>query len=130
MKKPKKLAEAEWEIMVYVWATGKTTTVREVRDALYPNGEKAYTTVQTIANILVDKGFLQKQKIGMVNFYYPAISKEELAKQETSTLVSRIFEGSFGNLATYLVDSGELSDAELTKLKALINQREKGGGQS
>ncbi|MFQ5675144.1 MAG: BlaI/MecI/CopY family transcriptional regulator [bacterium] len=130
MKKTKRLAEAEWELMVFIWASRKPTTVREIRDALYPEGEKAYTTVQTITNILVDKGFLQKEKIGMVNFYYPAISKEELAKQETKTLVSRIFEGSFGNLAAYLVDSGELSGTELEKLKDLINQKERGGGES
>ena len=36
-----------------------------------------------------------------------------------------MFEGSFGSLATYLVDSGELSRKELDELRALIEAREK-----
>ena len=60
-------------------------------------------------NILFEKGVLNRQKIGPVNVYTP------------------MFEGSFGALATYLVDSGELSQKELDELRALIEAREKGG---
>ena len=35
-----------------------------------------------------------------------------------------MFEGSFGALATYLVDSGELSQKELDELRVLIEARE------
>lgn len=128
MKKTKRLAEAEWKIMDCIWKATKPITVREIHQQLYPAGEKAYTTVQTTTNILVEKGFLRKDKIGMVNFYFPTISKQEFAKHETRTLVSRIFQGSFGNLATYLVDSGELSEGELLELKKLIARKEKSGG--
>ncbi|MFQ5823311.1 MAG: BlaI/MecI/CopY family transcriptional regulator [bacterium] len=124
MQKHKRLAEAEWEIMNGVWQFNKSVTVREIHQHLYPEKEKAYTTVQTIMNILVDKGFLRKEKIGMVNFYFPTISKEYFAKQETRTLVSRIFQGSFGALVNYLVDSGELSQDELNRLKDLIQSKE------
>jgi len=130
MKKVKKLAEAEWGIMTCLWMFAKPSTVREIHQHLYPKGEKAYTTVQTTTNILVEKGFLRKEKIGMVNFYFPIISRQEFAKQETRTLVSRTFQGSFGNLANYLVDSGELSESELQKLKELISNKEKKGGRS
>ena len=130
MAAKKRLAQAEWEVMDGVWDLDRQVTVREVRDHLYPNGEKAYTTVQTIMNILVDKGVLARQKIGPVNVYTSVLSREDAAQTETQTLVSRMFEGSFGALATYLVDSGELSDKELDELRALIEAREgeqKGG---
>ena len=116
--------------MACLWMFVKPSTVREIHQHLYPKGEKAYTTVQTTTNILVEKGFLRKEKIGMVNFYFPIISRQEFAKQETRTLVSRTFQGSFGNLANYLVDSGELSENELQKLKELISNKEKKGGRS
>lgn len=128
MKKPKKLAEAEWEIMDGVWQFSKPLTVRELHEHLYPEGQKAYTTVQTIMNILVDKGFLCKKKIGMVNFYTALLSREKFAKRETRSLVSRIFDGSFGALANYLVESGELSQRELNQLKAIIEANEKSSG--
>ena len=70
---------------------------------------------------------LNRQKIGPVNVYTPTLSREDVAQDETRTLVSRMFEGSFGALATYLVDSGELSQKDLDELRALIEAREKGG---
>ena len=127
MAAKKRLAEAEWEVMDGVWHLDRQVTVRDVVDYLYPNGEKAYTTVQTIMNILFQKGVLNRQKIGPVNVYKSALSREDAAQDETRTLVSRMFEGSFGALATYLVDSGELSQRELDELRALIETREKGG---
>ena len=125
MSKKQRLAQAEWEVMDGVWQFGRRVTVREVVDHLYPNGEKAYTTVQTIMNILTAKGVLDREKIGPVNVYRPALSRQDVAQAETRTLVSRMFEGSFGALATYLVDSGELSQQELDELRALIEERER-----
>ena len=127
MPKKIKLAEAEWDIMEGIWNHGGQVTVREIQDALYPKAEKAYTTTQTIMNILVAKGFLKRKKIGMVNFYTPKISRALAAQHETQTLASRIFNGSMGALATYLVDSGELSAEELQKLKDLIAAKEQQG---
>ena len=125
MNRKKRLAEAEWEVMDGVWQMDRTVTVREIRERLYPDGEKAYTTVQTIMNILVDKGVLAKQKIGPVNVYTAVISRKDAAQDETQSLVSRMFQGSFGALATYLIDSGELSQEELDELKALIDARDR-----
>ena len=125
MAKNKRLAEAEWEIMDGVWDLDRTVTVREVHDHLYPNGEKAYTTVQTTMNILTDKGGLSRRKIGPVNVYTPVLSRQVAANEETRSLVSRMFEGSFSALAVHLVDSGSLSRKELNKLKSLIDQMER-----
>ncbi|RMD96375.1 MAG: BlaI/MecI/CopY family transcriptional regulator [Calditrichaeota bacterium] len=125
MKKRKKLNEAEWEVMEGVWHFSKPVTVRQVHSLLYPNGEKAYTTVQTFMNILVEKGFLKREKIGMVNFYAPNLSREDAAQMETKNLVSRIFHGSFGALANYLINSGELSEQDLQKIKNLIEKKER-----
>ncbi len=128
MKKIKKLSPAESELMDCIWKMPKRITVREVHNRLFPNGEKAYTTVQTMMNILVDKSFLRKQKIGMVNFYSARVSREQAMKNETRSLVASIFRGSFGALATHLVKSGELTSAELDEIKQLIEQQEKNEG--
>ena len=125
MKKDMRFGKAEWEIMEGLWTLNKSVSVREVHEHLYPHGEKAYTTVQTIMVILADKGFLHKEKIGMVNFFRPAISREEAAHWETRSVVGRIFNGSFGSLAAFLVDSGELSRRDLDQLKEMIEEKEK-----
>ncbi len=124
MMKRKTLSEAEWNIMEAVWDAEAPVSVREVVQKLYPKGEKAYTTVQTFMNILVNKGYLKKQKIGMVNFYTPLVPRENAVRKATQTLVSRIFHGSFGALAAYLVHSDALSPEEISELKAMIARKE------
>ncbi|MFQ5631544.1 MAG: BlaI/MecI/CopY family transcriptional regulator [bacterium] len=124
MKKPKKLSDSEWEIMQGVWDGKTPVTVRELHSRVYPNGEKAYTTVQTIMNILFEKGFLTREKIGLVNFYTPTLTLEEATSRETKTLVSKLFDGSFGAMANYLINSGELSQHDLDALKKLIAEKE------
>jgi len=125
MKPFKKIADAEWEIMNCIWELGDVVTVREVHSRLYPKGEKAYTTVQTIMNILVEKGYLEKKKIGMVNFYKPTKTREEVAHEETRSLVSKIFGGSFLSLAHFLINSPQLSEEDMKELKAFLDAKEK-----
>lgn len=125
MAKKQKLSDAEWEIMQSVWDNNTPITVRELHTALYPNGEKAYTTVQTLMNILFEKGFLRREKIGMVNFYRPALSRQQATSNETTSFVSKLFDGSFGALANYLINSNALTTDDLQKLKKLIESKEK-----
>ena len=120
-RKPE-LSAAEWELMRVVWNVGKALTVREVLEQAYPNSEKAYTTVQTFMNILVDKGFLKRKKIGLVNFYSATVSRENVLRRSLSVLAKRMFQGSFGTMASFLISSAELSEEEIDALKKLLDQ--------
>lgn len=123
MKKSISLSEIEWQIMEVLWEKG-VLSVKEVLQAIYPNGEKAYTTIQTYMDRMVEKQLLKKQKIGLVNFYHSIVDKHKLLKQATENLVTKAFKGSFGSLAAFLVDSYELSNEDLDKIKQLIKKRE------
>jgi len=114
----------EWEIMEAIWDLHSSPSVREVYEHIYPNGEKAYTTVQTIMNNLEAKGILKKKKIGMVNFYTPTRERATMVKAETRGLVSKAFRGSFAALANYLINSDSLSPEDITELKAIMAKRE------
>lgn len=120
-----KLTQVEWEIMEAVWDLGGSPSVRDVLEYNYPNGEKAYTTVQTIMNNLVKKELLVPKKIGLVNFYAPTKTRVEMVERETSSLVSRIFHGSVPALANFLIDSDSLTLDEIAKIKKAISQKEK-----
>jgi predicted transcriptional regulator len=120
-----KLTPAEWEIMEAVWDLGGAPSVRDVLDRAFPKGEKAYTTVQTIMNTLERKGFLDREKTGMVNFYSPVRSREEMEREEMSSLVSRVFGGSKQALASSLLSLEGLELEELEQIKDLIARRER-----
>ena len=124
MAKGDKLTPAEWEIMDAIWLLGGSPSVREVLEHAYPNGEKAYTTIQTLMNLLHKKGLLTRKKIGLVNFYTPTRDREEMARNETRTLISRVFNGSVPALANFLIDEEDLSLDDIKKIKKLLNEKE------
>ncbi|MDZ7394175.1 MAG: BlaI/MecI/CopY family transcriptional regulator [candidate division KSB1 bacterium] len=121
----RRLTEAEWEVMEAIWALGGAPSVRDVLEYAYPGGEKAYTTVQTIMNNLVAKGFLRQKKVGLVNFYRPTISRNKAIERETSHLVTKVFRGSFGALAHFLINSDSLNAQEIATIRQLIAEKER-----
>ena len=120
-----KLTPVEWEIMEAVWSLGDAPSVREVLEYAFPNGEKAYTTVQTIMNTLERKGFLERKKTGMVNFYRPVRTRQEMEREEMTSIVSRIFGGSKPALASSLLSLDDLELRELEQIKDILARREK-----
>ena len=123
MKKLKALSDIEWRIMQVLWKKG-VMSIREVWQRLYPDGEKAYTTIQTYMERMIEKGLLHKEKIGLVNFYRALVDERTVVKQATEKFVSNTFNGSFGSLAAFLVDSDNLSMDDLERIKQLIEKKE------
>ena len=125
-KRKSQLTPLEWELMRVVWDKKKPVTVREVLETAYPGGEKAYTTVQTIMNTLVEKGFLVRTKIGLVNYYRPVKERAHILKEEIKFFANKTFGGSLNALVSFLINSDSLNQEEIQELKQLIEQKEKG----
>ena len=121
----KSLTSLEWEIMNVVWKLGGSPSVRDVLNFAYPEGKKAYTTVQTIMNILMEKGYLKRKKTGLVNFYVPVRKQNETLMKETENFVNKAFGGSQLALVNHLLETDALSREEILDLKKLISGKEK-----
>ena len=124
MTKPEKLTPAEWEIMDVIWKLGGLQSVRQVIEHAYPDGEKAYTTVQTIMNILVKKGVLVSEKIGLVNYYRPVKVRGQVVDAELSNMARRIFQGSIPAMTNYLINMKDLSRDEIQAIKSVLAEKE------
>lgn len=123
-KKTITLSKLEWEIMDHIWEQKKNLSVREVLERMYPNREKAYTTVQTVMNTLVKKQVLKKEKTGLVYFYFPRITKKEILKNEIASFTNQIFSGSVFSMANYLIKEGDLTGEEIKELRKLIETKQ------
>ena len=123
-KKKRELSAAEWELMLVIWEEKESVTVRDVLQAAYPNDEKAYTTVQTLMNILVDKGFLTRKKTGMVNMYRAAVGRETMLDAGMTQVAERMFSGSFAAMASFLVSNRKLNDADKQALRRLLDEHD------
>jgi predicted transcriptional regulator len=73
----RRLGELEAEIMDRLWRWKRPTTVREIVDDINKQRPLAYTTVNTVATILFNKGWLLRGKQGRAWVYTPIRSREE-----------------------------------------------------
>ncbi len=115
------LSQFEWLIMNHVWNLEKVSA-REVMEALPGEAQRAYTTIQTYMERLVEKGYLTKEKIGMVNFYTSSVPREEVVDGATSSFIDRVFQGSGSSLAAYLLKNRKLDPDDLKKIKDLLQE--------
>jgi BlaI family penicillinase repressor len=92
--------------------------VREILDSLPEDERVAYTTVQTLAYRLEQKGALRKvKKIGNAQLFEPAIDQTEFRGSLVRDLLD-LFGGSPRLLVSNLLETGTIT---LKDLKALQN---------
>ena len=118
------LTPLELRIMQVLWETGPAT-VQIVHEKL--SGERlAYTTVQTMLNILHRKGKAKRTLRGKAYEYQPLLSRENANSQAVGDLVDRLFGGSVEGLVMNLVKTHQLNPSNLKRLKTLIEEQQKG----
>jgi BlaI family penicillinase repressor len=116
----------EWEILEIIFSRfgGRPVTVREVLNTAYPDNSKAYTTVQTVMNKLVEKKLLKKEKTGLVNFYQPVREQQELLQSEIQSFLNKAFAGSFKAMVSFLFSNETITQEEIESLRELIEKSE------
>ena len=70
-----RFGELESSIMDQVWAAPDPVSVRQVVSALQPERPLAYTTVQTVMENLLHKGWLTRQRDGRAFLYRATASR-------------------------------------------------------
>jgi predicted transcriptional regulator len=116
------LTPTELEIMNALWETGPAN-VQTIQQRL-PR-ELAYTTVQTMLNILHRKGKVRRSLKGRTYFYKAVISRQQVVNHTISGLVDRLFGGSAENLVMSLLETKYLTPQKLAKLNEAVKATSK-----
>jgi BlaI family transcriptional regulator, penicillinase repressor len=119
--KSENLTPLELKIMNVLWEIG-TANVQTVQQNL--EGGLAYTTVQTMLNILYRKGKVKRSLQDRAYFYRPVVSRTQFVRQTVSELVDRLFGGSAENLVMSLVETKHLTPKKLNQLNKLLEKAE------
>ncbi len=121
------LTPLELEIMQVLWTTGPAN-VQTVQDALR-GGALAYTTVQTMLNVLHRKGRVKRKLKDRAYLYEPALSRQKAVTQALGDLLDKFFGGSADSLVLNLVETRRLTPERLVELEKLVREpREKEHG--
>ena len=116
------LTKLELQIMQVIWREG-ASTVSAVQEGL--EQQLAYTTVQTMLNILERKGKLKRKLRGLAFEYRATVSEDKATGHAVRDLVDRMFGGSSEELGMSLIKSRQI-DAK--KIAELTQKLEEEGG--
>jgi BlaI family transcriptional regulator, penicillinase repressor len=116
-RKTEHLTRLELEIMHVLWETG-AANVQTVQQRL--GRELAYTTVQTMLNILHRKGKVKRTLKDRAYFYKPAVSHRQVVRHAMTDIVERLFGGSAESLVMSLVETKQLTPQKLARLQKLL----------
>ena len=116
------LTRLELQIMQVLWNNGPGT-VQAVQQSL-PGDPLAYTTVQTMLNILQRKGKVKRKLLGKAYEYRPVLSRDKALREAASDMLDRMFGGSVEALLMSLVKSNQLDADKLAKVQKLIESLE------
>lgn len=125
-----RFGELEAQIMEVVWAADGPLPVREVLNRLRREPPLAFTTVQTVMNILHGKGWLDRSLNGRAYQYWAAAPREDYVAglmrhaldetQDRGAALARFVDS---------MDSGEIAElsVRLAAARAKEAKRERGG---
>lgn len=123
MKKPEArgLTKLELTIMQVIWRCG-ASSVAAVREQM--ESTPAYTTVQTMLNILERKGKLRRELAGRAYVYSAVVTETRASGQAVRDLVDRMFGGSGEELVMTLLKNKQIDAARLEELTRKLARKD------
>jgi predicted transcriptional regulator len=125
-KEKETLTKLELQIMQVIWklGPGNVTAVQEGLEQ-----ELAYTTVQTMLNILHRKGKLKRKLRGRAYEYSATVTEANASGHALRDLVDRMFGGSSEELVMSLIKTRQIDARKIVELTRKLEAAQKGEGQ-
>ena len=115
------LTKLELRIMQVIWKRG-ASTVAAVQQGL--EQDLAYTTVQTMLNILLRKGKLKRELHGRAFAYSATVTEAKASTHAVRDLVDRMFGGSSEELVMSLIKSRQIDPKKIAELSKRLEEEE------
>jgi predicted transcriptional regulator len=115
------LTKLELQIMQVIWKRG-ASTVSAVQEGL--EQDLAYTTVQTMLNILLRKGKLKRELQGRAFTYSATVTEAKASTHAVRDLVDRMFGGSSEELVMSLIKSRQIDPKKIAELSKRLEEEE------
>ena len=113
------VTESEYELMKILWNAPHPLSLGEILAEL--GGKWVRNTVGTLLVRLCEKGVVDYEKKGKSNLYYAVLSEKEYSMSETKSFLSKLYNGSIGNLVACLYENKEISKEDIDSLRKIID---------
>ena len=122
-KNSSSLTPLELEIMQALWSIGPSS-VQIVKDRLGGDPGLAYTTVQTMLNVLNRKGHVKRILHGRAYEYKPLVSKDKALSAALRDVVAKMFGGSAEELVMSLIQDRQIDPERIAELSKKLHEQE------
>ena len=122
-KKTPVLTGVELQFMEVIWEHGPCTAV-EVRRRLRRRG-LAESTVRTMLQILERKGYVEHGVEGRTYVYRARVDRQQTRGRFLRDMVGRVFAGSPELVVKGLIDSGELSQKNIARIRQMLKSAQR-----
>jgi len=111
----------ELEVLQIIWRRGPCT-VRHVLQELNRTRPRAYTSVMSLLNVMVNKSLLRRKPHGRAFLYTARVRKQPTLREMVADLVERAFDGSAELLVAHALGQTDPSPEELDQIRRLIDE--------
>ena len=124
------MTEVEWEIMRIVWdkepcAAGTVQEELALRNKNHEDSSgKAYSTIKTTMDRMVEKGFLKINKVRNLQLFKSCISEVDAKHREFRKMLKRAFDGALTPMMQFLFEHEGISKDEASRLRELVRRSE------
>lgn len=116
-----KIQDAELEVMQVLWSSPQPVPLAEIRRTLANKCSWEDSTVKTLLRRLCEKGAVELERRGM---YRAVITQAEYSRWSARHLIGKVFEGSAKKLVASLLSDGQLTEADIAELSAMLHGEE------
>ncbi len=120
MRSLPQISEAEFEVMKIVWKHAPIST-NEITEKLLQTTSWSPKTIQTLIKRLVTKGALTYEKQSRVFVYTPLVKEQEYIGAESSSFLSRFYDGDITAMVSSYLENDKLSPEDIRSLRALLS---------
>ena len=118
------LSDGEWKLMNRLWEHAPRT-ITELTAALREETGWSKNTIITMLSRLEAKGAVTHTEGQRAKQYSPLILREDAAREETESFLSKVYGGSLGLMMSAMTQSKSLTEEDIAELSAIL---ERAGG--
>jgi predicted transcriptional regulator len=125
MSQPPRPTDAELEILTVLWSRGPSK-VRDIHETISAHKPTQYSTVLKFLQIMAEKGLVRRNEEQRAHIYEAAQPREWTQRRLAGDLLERAFGGSAASLLVGALSARKASKQELTELRKMLDEYEKG----
>jgi len=113
-----RLSETEMEVMLEIWQMDPPITVSRLLKIFNERREWKISTMSTILDRLIEKGYLTKKIEGKANIYMPTLTDNEYKSYETRMFIEKVHHGSLKSFVAALAGYEKMDKEDVDKMRS------------